>query len=184
MGDVVLKTGRIFSCDRCGQLTVICSDCDRGHRYCSAECRSASRAETCRRAGELYRQSPKGRRSHRRRQKAYRNRRAAAAMGVAVPTSTAQSLAPTSSAPSIETPPAKTNFPEFTSTVTHHGSPSPSPEVTMAPSSSADALRRQGDRSQVARAPRGGPLSGCCSMCGRPVPGRVRYTFLTGEDPG
>ena len=66
---------RRFVCDRCRQAVYICSWCDRGHRYCTPECRDEARRHSLRGAGRRYQQTPRGRRLHARRQQAYRDRK-------------------------------------------------------------------------------------------------------------
>ena len=66
---------RRFVCDRCRQAVCICSWCDRGHRYCTPECRDEARRHSLRGAGRRYQQTPRGRRLHARRQQAYRDRK-------------------------------------------------------------------------------------------------------------
>ena len=183
----VVQACRVFSCDRCGSLVRICSDCDRGNRYCGSECRHTSRVESCRRANRRYRRSPKGRRNQRRRQKRYRAREtsrvvgttAAVRRGVAYDTRLSQVRPPqqkTSASVSATVPLATaTTVPESAvssatpSTVTHQGSLPPAPDVFVA-------------SGRPAVPPGLGSLD--CCMCGRSVSDHLRYTFFSGEDPG
>lgn len=58
----------------CGVVFWLCSACDRGHRYCSAECRLAGRQRSRRRARRKYAHSERGRRNNRERQRRFRQR--------------------------------------------------------------------------------------------------------------
>ena len=70
-GEVVLRQ-RL--CPSCQALFLICEHCDRGHRYCSLECRQQVRLQRHRLANRRYQQSPEGRLDHRERQRQYRER--------------------------------------------------------------------------------------------------------------
>jgi hypothetical protein len=61
----------------CGALFWICRHCDRGHQYCSDQCRQKARREQRRTANLRHRKTLEGRLDQRDRQKAYRQRRAA-----------------------------------------------------------------------------------------------------------
>jgi len=52
-------------CKHCGDLFYCCRRCYRGQAYCSSICRVLSREKKHREAQRKYRQSPKGRRTHR-----------------------------------------------------------------------------------------------------------------------
>lgn len=58
----------------CCAVFWICRRCDRGHAYCSDQCRAASRREQRRRARQRHERSPEGRLDHRDRQREYRAR--------------------------------------------------------------------------------------------------------------
>jgi hypothetical protein len=73
-GEAVLRQRICLSPD-CRALFFVCSHCDRGHRYCSASCRSATRGRQRRCANRRHQQSPEGRLDHRDRQRQYRERR-------------------------------------------------------------------------------------------------------------
>jgi hypothetical protein len=173
---------RAYSCDRCGALTQICSDCDRGNRYCTLECQRVSRIETCRRANGRYQRSAKGRRNHRRRQKSYRARQATRAAAAAETKSSTSS--PATHPPitvTIATGPPLHGKPP--ATVTHHGSSLSGHRVLLA-AGRPDVLPGQD-------LPPMGPISTpaglgslVCCMCGRSVSDHLRFTFLSGEDPG
>jgi len=59
----------------CRLMFWICVCCDRGQRYCCAECRGQGRRRQHRAANRRYQQSVEGRLDHRDRQRAYRCRR-------------------------------------------------------------------------------------------------------------
>jgi hypothetical protein len=67
----------------CHAIFYICSHCDRGHRYCSPECRHQARLDQRRSANRRHQQSEAGRLDHCDRQRDYRQRcRSAAAKSV------------------------------------------------------------------------------------------------------
>lgn len=172
----------MFLCDRCGALAQICSDCDRGNRYCSLECQRLSRIETCRRASGRYQRSAKGRRNHRRRQKAYRARQAERALATAEAKASTNPVSvqlPTTTTVATG-PPLHGDTP---ATVTHHGSSSSESDVLLATVRPdvlpGNCLIPPGQISTPARL---GSL--VCCMCGRSVSDHLRFTFLSGEDPG
>jgi hypothetical protein len=66
---------RLFLCARCRSAVVICSDCDRGQRYCSADCSRQARTCAQRAAAKRYQDSRKGRHAHARRQAQWRARK-------------------------------------------------------------------------------------------------------------
>lgn len=66
---------RRFVCDRCRRARYICSNCDRGHRYCGEACSRSARARSVRRAGRRYQQTRRGRLAHARSQDRYRHRK-------------------------------------------------------------------------------------------------------------
>ena len=65
---------RLFLCARCRSAATICSRCDRGQRYCSAECSRQARSCAQRAAAKRYQSSRKGRHAHARRQGQWRAR--------------------------------------------------------------------------------------------------------------
>lgn len=73
---VCLQLGalRLYRCQRCGCVVLICSRCDRGQRYCAAGCAHKARQACLRRAGKRYQQSTKGRHRHAARQQRHRRR--------------------------------------------------------------------------------------------------------------
>ena len=60
----------------CHLLFMVCGPCDRGQRYCSQSCRAGARRRQRRAANQRYQQTEQGRKTHRSRQRAYRERRA------------------------------------------------------------------------------------------------------------
>jgi hypothetical protein len=66
----------------CHVIFYICSHCDRGHRYCSPECRRQARLQQRRCANGRHQRSEEGRLDHRDRQRAYRHRQQSAAASV------------------------------------------------------------------------------------------------------
>lgn len=67
---------------RCHALFFICSHCDRGHCYCSEDCRRQARLGQRRCANRRHQRSEEGRLDHRDRQREYRRRQQAAAAAV------------------------------------------------------------------------------------------------------
>ena len=65
---------RLYNCGRCAALVLICRDCDRGQRYCSAQCGVRSRREQTRRAQARYQRTRPGAMRHADRQQTYRDR--------------------------------------------------------------------------------------------------------------
>jgi hypothetical protein len=65
---------RSFLCARCRRAVTICSHCDRGQRYCSADCSRLARTCAQRAASKRYQGSRKGRHAHARRQGQWRAR--------------------------------------------------------------------------------------------------------------
>ena len=68
---------RVCRWSECRSLFWICRCCDRGHQYCSDQCRQKARREQRRAANLRHRRTPEGRLDQRDRQKAYRQRLAA-----------------------------------------------------------------------------------------------------------
>lgn len=67
-------TGRLFMCARCRAQVFICRRCDRGNRYCTADCARAARRESLSAAGQRYQSSRRGRIAHAARARRYRAR--------------------------------------------------------------------------------------------------------------
>ena len=72
-GEAVLRQ-RFCLAEGCQAAFFICTHCDRGHRYCSTQCREQSRRQQRRSANRRHQVSPEGRLDHRDRQRAYRCR--------------------------------------------------------------------------------------------------------------
>ena len=73
------QTGRFFLCARCQAQVLVCSQCDRGHRYCANGCANITRRSRQREASNRYQQSRTGRHKHAARMHQWRQRRAASA---------------------------------------------------------------------------------------------------------
>ena len=65
---------RMYSCCRCHAQVIICSRCDRGHRYCAGECAADARSACLKRASKKYQSTRAGRFNNAARQKCYRER--------------------------------------------------------------------------------------------------------------
>jgi len=78
-GVLLLRACREPSCEA---IFFICSHCDRGHSYCSEECRRQARLRQRRCANGRHQRSDEGRLDHRDRQREYRLREQAAAATV------------------------------------------------------------------------------------------------------
>ena len=105
---------------QCRRLFFICSHCYRRQRYCSPDCRLASRRKQLRAARRRYRQSPEGQADGRDRQRAYRRRKADLARAAAQKTVMDQTpeMAPASgiiASPPVAAP-AKVHWRPFLST--------------------------------------------------------------------
>lgn len=70
-----MTSARLFLCARCRQQVLVCSQCDRGQRYCSAACSQATRRERQRQARRRYAQSRAGRFNNAERQSRFRQRK-------------------------------------------------------------------------------------------------------------
>ena len=66
--------GRLFLCPRCRAQVLICGRCDRGQRYCTAECSRTMRRASVRDAGRRYQRTRRGRHLHAARARRYRAR--------------------------------------------------------------------------------------------------------------
>jgi len=63
---------RLYRCQSCGQVALICSRCDRGQLYCAAGCAQQARRASLRRAGKRYQQTKGGKHKHAARMDQYR----------------------------------------------------------------------------------------------------------------
>ena len=66
--------GRRYLCAGCRTAVLVCSHCDRGHRYCTEGCAEQARRRAVRAAGCRYQDSLRGRHAHAERQRCYRAR--------------------------------------------------------------------------------------------------------------
>ena len=64
--------GRRYLCARCRTAVIICSHCDRGHRYCTITCADQARRTAVQAAGCRYQATRRGRHAHAERQRRYR----------------------------------------------------------------------------------------------------------------
>ena len=67
-------SSRLYHCCRCHAQVIICSSCDRGHRYCPGRCRHDARSESIKRAGKKYQSTRPGHFNNAARQQRYRQR--------------------------------------------------------------------------------------------------------------
>jgi hypothetical protein len=67
------QTYRLYNCQRCAALVLICAACDCGQRYCAGDCAAICRQESVRRAGARYQRTSRGAHNHAIRQKRWRN---------------------------------------------------------------------------------------------------------------
>ncbi len=98
-------TARLYSCARCYQLVVLCSDCDHGNIYCFDGCSEKQRSQSLREAGRRYQGTFEGKRNAAWRQAKFRAHTHEHA---------------------VEPPPPENK-------VTHHGSEEGSPPASMDP---------------------------------------------------
>lgn len=68
------RSARLYQCCRCHAQVIICSACDRGHRYCTGDCAAAARSDHLKRAGKKYQSTRAGRVNNAARQQRYRAR--------------------------------------------------------------------------------------------------------------
>lgn len=73
------QPARMFLCAACRAQVVVCSDCDRGQRYCADGCSQRTRRRLQREAGSRYQRSLKGRHKHAECMRRWRARRGARA---------------------------------------------------------------------------------------------------------
>ena len=67
-------SSRLYHCSRCHAQVIICSRCDRGHRYCAGVCGYQARSESLKRAGQKYQATRTGRFNNADRQQRFRAR--------------------------------------------------------------------------------------------------------------
>jgi hypothetical protein len=63
---------RLYRCQRCGRVVLICSRCDCNQRYCAGDCAQQARRESLRHAGQRYQQTRRGKHKHAARMDRYR----------------------------------------------------------------------------------------------------------------
>ncbi len=68
------NSARLYHCCRCNTQVIICSQCDRGNRYCAGECAGDARSDALKRASKKYQSTRAGRFNNAARQKYYRER--------------------------------------------------------------------------------------------------------------
>ena len=68
------SSARLFNCACCHALTIVCSACDRGQRYCSSTCSAQARQDSQRKATRQYQNTRRGRHANAERQQRYRDR--------------------------------------------------------------------------------------------------------------
>jgi len=68
------SSARMYSCCRCQAQVIICSQCDRGNRYCTDGCSVAARSASLKRASEKYQSTRAGRFNNAVRQMRFRQR--------------------------------------------------------------------------------------------------------------
>lgn len=68
------NTSRLYHCCRCHAQVIICSQCDRGQRYCTQGCSQEARAASLKRAGKKYQSTRQGRFNNAARQQRHRQR--------------------------------------------------------------------------------------------------------------
>ena len=67
-------SSRLYQCARCHAQVIVCSRCDRGHRYCRGGCAQIARADSLKRARKKYQSSRPGRFNNAARQQRFRQR--------------------------------------------------------------------------------------------------------------
>ena len=73
---------RRFLCARCRAPVLVCSHCDRGQRYCAADCAAITRKALQQEAAQRYQHSRPGRLKHAQRTRRWRERQATANQSV------------------------------------------------------------------------------------------------------
>jgi hypothetical protein len=73
------RPARLFLCARCQGQVLVCSQCDRGQRYCAGGCAHITRRSRQREAASRYQQGRAGRHKHAQRMRQWRKRRTGAA---------------------------------------------------------------------------------------------------------
>ena len=96
--------GRRYLCAGCRTAVLICSHCDRGHRYCTTTCAKEARRHALRAAGSRYQASLRGRHAHAQRQRRYRARQQKVTHQASPPEALPAQLASEPTAPANRTP--------------------------------------------------------------------------------
>ncbi len=68
-------SSRLYQCTRCHAQVIICSDCDRGQRYCNDGCARDARTDSLKRATRKYQLGRAGRFNNASRQQRFRQRK-------------------------------------------------------------------------------------------------------------
>jgi len=68
------SSARMYSCCRCQAQVIICSQCDRGNRYCAGECAAGARSASLKRASKKYQSTRAGHFNNAARQQRHRQR--------------------------------------------------------------------------------------------------------------
>lgn len=95
---------RCYLCACCRTPVLICSDCDRGQRYCARGCAARVRKQCVQAAGKRFQASRRGRHAHAERQRRYRARQAKVTHQGSPPAPPAALLLPETTAPGIHPP--------------------------------------------------------------------------------
>jgi hypothetical protein len=96
--------GRRYLCAGCRTAVLVCSHCDRGHRYCTRKCADQARRHAVRAAGCRYQASLRGRHAHAQRQRRYRARQQKVTHQGSPPRGVPDQLLPEPTAPAIPVP--------------------------------------------------------------------------------
>ena len=164
---------RLFNCVRCNKQARLCRRCDRGNRYCGAECASRAHKDSVRKAGAAYQRTEAGRKNHAARQQAFLERREAKMTHQGSP-----SLVEAPSSPAPEAMPAEDQ--ERCHETVEDSEPIEQREETSCPAgATAPPAQRQTTRALQGPAPRSRPPrpKRCCG-CGAPLPPLARRRFL------
>jgi len=76
------SSARLYFCCRCQTQVIICSRCDRGHRYCTKACADTARSASLNRAGKKYQSTRAGCFNNAARQQRHRERKRLKALKV------------------------------------------------------------------------------------------------------
>lgn len=87
-------SARLFNCARCHAQCLICRRCDRGQRYCGADCSGQARRESQRRASRRYQSTPRGRHANAARQRVHQRGKREKVTHQGSPNTTTKALLP------------------------------------------------------------------------------------------